>query len=550
MMHRRRLIAAVAFGLLLGGCSQDTPLDPNSTAESGTPDRVVQPTDKRSNAVNLGAPTHSGLSAASFTSAALAGSVTSIPFAPEPGPFLNRVGGCDDCLFQGLPIGFNFGFYGNTYSTFNLSTNGFISFSPSSSAGCCAGRTIPLDDAINNLVAAAWTDLDSRYGGGVFYETRGRAPTRYLIVTYDQVPWYGGGGTLTTQIILYEGTNNVEVHTTSQPVGHIYTQGTEDATGTQAAFVSGRVAANYGFANDAVRFTGLSASAWTSRTGLPSTRRGFAVAASGGLIYTFGGNNSTGTGTVLNTVQAYSAANNSWTTKTSLPAARQTGNGAVAINGIIYLPGGHDATNAATKTLYAYNTSTNVWTTKAAMPAFSSCGGSAVISGKIYVYSGCTRTSTGAQVASAALYRYDPASNAWATLHAAPASHFQPVVGAIAGKLYVIGGTNSSSVAFGRVDMYDPATNAWTSKATMPTARVGAAGSTLNGKFQVIGGRNGTTYLNTVEAFDPAANSWTTRPSMPTARAALGIGGLSGFLYAIGGRNGSSVLATNERYTP
>jgi N-acetylneuraminic acid mutarotase len=315
---------------------------------------------------------------------------------------------------------------------------------------------------------------------------------------------------------------------TTLPIDHVTVSSAEDPSGFSIAQ--------------------LRYSPWGGRTSMPAARRGIAVAAANRLIYAMGGINNAGS--VVKTVQAYSAANNSWTTKAALPAARQTGNGAVAISGIIYLPGGHDATKALTKTLYAYNTSTNVWSSKAAMPAFSSCGGSAVISGKIYVYSGCTKSSTGSQIAATALHRYDPATNTWATLHAAPVSHFQPVVGAIAGKLYVVGGNNSSNVAFGRVDMYDPATNAWTSKAAMPSPRVGAAGSTINGKFQVIGGRNGTTYLNTVEAFDPAANSWATRPSMPTARGALGVGGLSGFLYAIGGGNSSGALATNERYTP
>jgi N-acetylneuraminic acid mutarotase len=459
------------------------------------------------------------------------------------------VASCDDCLYQSLPVGFNFVFFGNTYSTFNLSTNGFISFGSGSDAGCCSGRTIPLNDDYNNIIAAAWTDLYSPGGGGIFYETRGQAPNRILVVAYDNLPWYEEEGVnrVTTQIILYEGTNNVEIHTANQSVGHTYTQGVEDATGTQAVFVPGRVAANYGFVNDAVRFTGLSA-AWTSRTGLPSARRGFAVAAVNGSLYALGGINSANT--ALRTVQAYSPSTDSWTNKAFLPAARQTGNGAVAINGIIYLPGGHDGTNALTKTLYAYNPSTNSWSTRTPLPVFSSCGGSAVIASKIYVFSGCTRSSTGTQVPAAFLHRYDPSTNTWTALHSAPASHFQPFVGAIAGKLYVVGGNTASNTATGRLDVYDPATNTWTTRAPMPTARVGASGSAIGGKLVVIGGRNGTSYLSTVQAYDPATNSWTSRSSMPTARAALGVGGLSGVLYAIGGRNSSSTLATNERFTP
>jgi subtilisin family serine protease len=292
-----------------------------------------------------------------------------------------------------------------------------------------------------------------------------------------------------------------------------------------------------------------SSSAWQSRTSMPSARRGLAVWAANNILYAIGGTNAAGT--ALRTVQAYNPGTNSWTTKASLPVARQTGNGATTIQGILYLAGGHNGAGALTRTLYAYNPSTNTWSSRAQMPAFSSCGGSGAIAGKLYVFSGCTRSSTGAQVAARLLHRYDPATNAWTTLRAAPVTHFQPMVTVNAGKLYVVGGNNGSGTAFGRLDVYDPATNAWTTRAAMPTPRLGAAGTSIGGKVYVFGGRNGTTYLSTVEAYDPVSDSWATRPSMPTARAALGVGGISGFLYAVGGRNGSTAaLGTNERFTP
>jgi N-acetylneuraminic acid mutarotase len=539
--------AVAASGLVIAGCDdgRESPVAP-SGPEQNAP---IAQTDKEINAVDLGPPAASSLSLASATLAStVAPAATSIPFGPEPGPFGNPGPSCDDCVFGGLPIGFSFTFFGNSYTTFNLSSNGFIGFGPNTSHGCCSGQPIPSADGINNLIAAAWTDLYPGGGGAVSYETRGSAPNRRLIVNYEDIPWCceTGVNRVSTQIILYEGTNVIEIHTANQSVGHIYTQGVEDASGTQAVFIPGRVAANFGYVNDAVRFT--TQTAWAARAPLPSARRGLAAWGVNGLLYAIGGSNSAGT--VLTTVQAYNPSTNSWSSRASLPAARQTGNGAVAINGIIYLAGGHDAAGALTRTLYAYNTSTNTWSTKATMPVYSSCGGSAVYAAKLYVFSGCTRSSTGAQVPAAFLHRYDPSSNTWTTLRAAPASHFQPVVGVISGKLYVVGGNNASNIATGRVDMYNPSTNGWSIKATMPTARVAAAGSAIGGKLHVIGGRNGSTYLSTVEAYNPLTNSWISQASMPTGRAAFGVGGISGFLYAVGGRNSGSVLATNERYTP
>ena len=287
--------------------------------------------------------------------------------------------------------------------------------------------------------------------------------------------------------------------------------------------------------------------AWVSRASMPTARRALTVASANGLVYAIGGAN--GSGTVLRTVQAYNPSSNKWTTKASLPAARQGGNGAVAINGIVYLAGGEDAAGALTRTLYAYDASANVWSTRATMPAYGACGGSALISGKLYVFSGCTRSKTGAEIDAGLLHRYNPTTNTWTTLKTAPVTHFRPVVGAIGGKLYVVGGNNGSGTAMGRVDMYDPATNTWSVRTSMPTVRANAGATATGGKLYVFGGRN-TAYLNTVEAYNPVANAWTSRTAMPTARAALGVGNAGGALYAIGGRNTTSALATSERFTP
>ena len=543
-----RALVALVLVLLVPGCAEqeEAPLGPTSSMAA---DDAGLSADKERNAVDLGPSTASARIGANAMISAFA-TMTSIPFDPEPGPFVNNAGlFCDDCVSPGLPIGFSFTFFGNTFTTFNLSSNGFIGFSPPGTVnGCCSGGTIASPDGPNNIIAAAWTDLDPRGSDGVFYETRGRDPNRYLVVAYQNVAWFSSQNRVTTQIILYEGTNAIEIHTTSQPAGHIYTQGVENENGTQAAFQPGRVAANYGLANDGVRFTTVLGS-WTGRTSLPSARLTPAIGTANGLVYVMGGLNSAGTG--LSSVATYNPGTNAWTTKASMPAARQGGNGAVAIGSTMYVAGGFDAARALTRTLYAYNVSTNTWSTRASMPALSSCGGSAVISGKLYVFSGCTRSSTGAQVAAGLLHRYDPATNRWTTLRSAPAVHFSPAVRAVNGKLYVAGGNDGASVAIGRLDVYDPATNAWSTRAAMPTARVAAAAAGVGGKLYVIGGRNAGTSLNKVEAYDPVTNRWSTRASMPTARSGLGVGVINDLVYAVAGRrNSTTIVATNERFTP
>jgi probable HAF family extracellular repeat protein len=297
----------------------------------------------------------------------------------------------------------------------------------------------------------------------------------------------------------------------------------------------------------AVRWTIPTANYWSVRAALLPERRGHAVGVANGLLYAIGGENKFGH--VISTVQAYNPATDSWSSKAPLPVGRQSANGAATINSTIYVAGGQNPAGTLTNTLYAYNATTNSWTTRANMPVPGGCGGSAVIAGKLYVFSGC-RLVSGAQDAAGLLHRYDPGTNTWTTLRSAPAVHFQPVVAAIGGKLYVAGGNSGSGTAIRRLDVYDPANNSWATGAAMPTARVAMAGAVAGGKLYVVGGRSGTTYLDAVEAFDPVTGSWSRKAPMITPRAGLAAGAVGSFIFAVGGRNSHKLFVVNERYTP
>ena len=174
------------------------------------------------------------------------------------------------------------------------------------------------------------------------------------------------------------------------------------------------------------------AGAWVSRASMPTARRALAVAVANGSLYAIGGAN--GSGTVLRTVQAYNPSPQRVDHQGVAPRA-SAGRQRCRHDQRDRVPGRReDAAGALTRTLYAYNASTNVWSTRASMPAYGACGGSAVIAGRIYVFSGCTRSSTGARINAGLLHRYNPTTNTWTTLKTAPVTHFRPVVGAIGGK--------------------------------------------------------------------------------------------------------------------
>jgi PKD repeat protein len=203
---------------------------------------------------------------------------TSIPFAPETGTLRSVFRECEDCLLTevdengnpiydangtpvGFPIGFNFTFFGNTYDRFYWSTEGFLTFSYQYH-GCCEGMPIPALDDVNNMIAVAWGDLSPKFGQ-VTYDTRGTAGNRRLIINLSEVenyldPSWGipADFKVTAQLILYEGSNAIEIHTRSMVPSSFMrvTQGIENADGTVAVFVDGRVAELFALTEDAVRF--------------------------------------------------------------------------------------------------------------------------------------------------------------------------------------------------------------------------------------------------------------------------------------------------------
>jgi hypothetical protein len=184
--------------------------------------------------------------------------VSAVPFEPEASPatLLMTV---DDSVAYDTPIGFDFSFYGNTYRVLHVSSNGLVGFDRTIGVG--AGGVIPsADDGYNNLIAVAWTDLNSSVSGAdIRYETRGTAPNRKFILQYNNVPeFFSGPGHVTAQLVLSEGSNDITLYTTSLDISgsnHEVTQGIENASGTDAAFVPGRVQAFFTLSNDAVRFS-------------------------------------------------------------------------------------------------------------------------------------------------------------------------------------------------------------------------------------------------------------------------------------------------------
>ncbi|WP_317898462.1 T9SS type A sorting domain-containing protein [Aurantibacillus circumpalustris] len=165
----------------------------------------------------------------------------------------------DQVTANALSIGFNFKFFCNTYSTFYISSNGFITFSYNGGAnGCCSGELWPNTNTPNDLITLTWEDFNPGVGGTISYATVGIAPNRILLVNFNNVPHFGsGGGALTAQLQLYESTNVIEIHTTSMITdGGNHTMGIENINGSAWYAVAGRNSTtNWSATNEMYRFT-------------------------------------------------------------------------------------------------------------------------------------------------------------------------------------------------------------------------------------------------------------------------------------------------------
>lgn len=127
-------------------------------------------------------------------------------------------------------LGFDISFYGNTYNSIRICSNGWASFTSTSTAY----TNVAIPDAFdpNNALYGFWDDLNPANGGTVHYYADG-ANNRFII-QFTNVAYFSGTGTVTFQIIVTPDNDVLYQYLTMSGTVTSATIGIENADGSVA----------------------------------------------------------------------------------------------------------------------------------------------------------------------------------------------------------------------------------------------------------------------------------------------------------------------------
>lgn len=225
---------------------------------------------------------------------------------------------------------------------------------------------------------------------------------------------------------------------------------------------------------------------WTTRAPMPTARAGLAVAAVNGKIYAMAGDAGTsGTQVNLKTVEMYDPVANTWVMKASMNELRQVNATAAVVGLKIFVMGGFSSK------LEVYDTVANSWVYKSAAP-FSNGVGATSADGKVYLAN--SRTSS-------EFARYDPMNDAWSSCPPLPRTPECAASTVINGRIFTV--ISNPPVGFlGIVCSYDVGSGEWREIKPLTTPQYVPGVCAVAGKIYVIGGTDGSYVSQVVEESD------------------------------------------------
>ena len=239
------------------------------------------------------------------------------------------------------------------------------------------------------------------------------------------------------------------------------------------------------------------AGSWMSVPGLPEVTAFGVAAYNAGKVYSVTG--------LTNAPYAYIATANGyvfdvatqqWSPMASAPQALYYSAGGF-VGGKLYVAGGIATVDVDNRTnsqaVYAYDPVSDSWSRVTDLPHPVSEAGAATLGGKLYIIGGCTNENSYLSCTSSnSVYRYDPATNRWASVANYPSRVLGESCGGVNGVIVCASGVTSyTAPGMASTYIYHPGTNTWTKGANMPYKGYGMAASAANNKLIVAGGISG-----------------------------------------------------------
>jgi N-acetylneuraminic acid mutarotase len=323
-----------------------------------------------------------------------------------------------------------------------------------------------------------------------------------------------------------------------------------------------RYAVLAGLAMSLVSCLAQSRGRWTtlSTNGNPTARHEAAMAEHGGKLYLIGGRG-------VKPVEEFDPKTSTWRQLGPTPLEIHHFQ-PVVYNNLIYVMTamtGNYPKETPLETVYIYDPKLDSWRKGPEVPSHRRRGGAGTVvhNRKIYLVAGIIDGHTSGTVAW--LDEFDPQTETWRELPDAPRArdHFPALVSG--GKLYCVGGRNTSyhtpdsfTAFFGavipEVDVYDFATGQWTTLPEglpVPTAAGGLAG--LDGDIYYFGGETAQKQAHRqTQWLDVKSGHWNLAASLVQGRHGGGAAVLNGRIYfaaGSGGRGGGPELSSTEVFT-
>lgn len=197
--------------------------------------------------------------------------VTEIDYAP-PFPFTGGTPvsvNTDDVWSPRINMPFEFCFFGEVYDEMLVGSNGVVTFdlirnNPGGDCEWSFSESIPNPNLFRSTIFGPYMDINPRVSSGqINWSVHGEAPARTMVINFPNQKYFGSQCSqleLTSQIVVYETTNVIDVYIKERPDGCSSWNsgnaviGIQNETGTQGYTPPGRNTGNWEAFEEAWRF--------------------------------------------------------------------------------------------------------------------------------------------------------------------------------------------------------------------------------------------------------------------------------------------------------